>query len=245
MCLVDPSPDARRLVVIPSSRGLLLLAFTGALATVLVAGLLAGVILSGVFLPPADRGVSLPFPRPTLTEHVLELPGEPASPTPAPPTPSPSPRPPPAVAIPPALPALPSPPTQYYITCQNGQLIVGTSTEGACRAQGGVRSVATVPPTPSSSGSTTPEVTFLQVEGAPPGGRARITVQAQPGQPCSILYLTPTGTPSSAAGLNNTIADERGRASWEWTVSPTTPRGTARVTVSCGTTQASTDLVIG
>ncbi|MCL6649973.1 MAG: hypothetical protein K6U89_16770 [Chloroflexi bacterium] len=225
-------------------RGLLLLALAGAFGAVLAAGVVTGAVLSGILLAPTALGALLPLPRPTLAEHVLELSAEQPPPTPVPTIPVPPPQPPPAVVVLPALPSPTASPTQYYLTCQNGQLIVGTSTEGACRAQGGVRSVATVPPSPTSTGAATSDVAFLQVEGAPPGGRARVTIQSQPRQPCSILYLTPAGTPSRAAGLNNTITDERGQASWEWTISPTTPRGTARVTVSCGTTQASTALVI-
>jgi hypothetical protein len=207
--------------------------------------------LSIVRPQPAALGIS------AATEHVLDLPVQPGpalpSPTPnapvgAPPasptaptsraTPTPTGA---AAADPPATPT----PSQYYITCGDGRTIVGTTTQGACAGQGGVLSVSATPPEAPTPGGAEATVAVLAVQGAAPGGQASVTVQTQPGRSCSIVYTSPAGEVSNAAGLNNQAADRTGRASWRWTIAPATPPGVGKVTVRCGSASATAEIMIG
>jgi micrococcal nuclease len=100
-------------------------------------------------------------------------------------------------------------------------------------------------PTASPS-SATPVVgvQFEAVNGAPPGGRASVSVRAAAGAACSIRYTTPAGNPSTAAGLIAKTADETGAVSWSWVIGTSTRPGTGQVTVTCNGQSASTPITI-
>lgn len=243
-------PVARR------ARRLAVLALTFGLATIIACGIVA--LGLAIFRPQVT---AFGFTPHRSEEHVLELPVQPATPGVASPAPVTSPTPPRASGTPASPPASPSPsptrpaaslptatptPTQYYITCRDGRVIVGTTTQGACAGQGGIESVSATPPNATPAGATPNEaVTFLTVQGTVPGGQASVTVQTRPNESCSIVYTTPTGEESTAAGLNNQAADRTGRATWRWTVPPSTPIGAGKVTVRCGGARAEAVLQIG
>jgi hypothetical protein len=92
---------------------------------------------------------------------------------------------------------------------------------------------------------TTNGITFVSVNGASPAGFASVTIQATPGAECSIRYITPHGTISRAAGLDNQLADSGGKASWTWKIGSKTEPGTGRVTVTCGGASATASIGIG
>lgn len=95
-------------------------------------------------------------------------------------------------------------------------------------------------PTPEAQG-----VTFLSVRGAPLSGTASVSVQTAPGVTCSIAYVTPAGTNSSAQGLVTRITDSTGRASWSWTIGTSTRPGVGAVAVYCNGLSAAADIRIG
>jgi hypothetical protein len=96
------------------------------------------------------------------------------------------------------------------------------------------------PPPPAASG-----VTFISVIGARPGGVASASVQTTAGASCSISYVTPAGTKSTAQGLVTKTADADGTASWSWNIGSRTQPGTGTVTVTCGGASASAPIPIG
>jgi micrococcal nuclease len=97
----------------------------------------------------------------------------------------------------------------------------------------------------TSSADATVPVQFVSVQGGPPGGRASVTAQTRPSVICSIRYVTPAGTESQASGLGNKPAGANGGVSWSWNIGPSTRPETGKVTVTCGTTTATTDIIIG
>jgi len=97
-----------------------------------------------------------------------------------------------------------------------------------------------VQPAPASSG-----VRFVAVQGTSPGRNASVTVQAAASARCSIRYITPLGTNSTAAGLVSQTADASGSASWTWLIGGNTTRGTGSVTVTCNNASASSPIQIG
>ena len=96
-------------------------------------------------------------------------------------------------------------------------------------------------PTPSSN----PSVTFLSVNGAPPGGIASVNVRTSPNASCSIHYITPRGVVSPARELIPKTADANGLVSWSWRIGDNTPLGTGAVTVTCNGQSSTTYITIG
>jgi hypothetical protein len=88
------------------------------------------------------------------------------------------------------------------------------------------------------------KLTFLTVDGASPGHHASVTVQATPNAECSIVYTTPSGRTSKAAGLEPKTADIDGKVSWIWLIGGRTAPGTGHVTVTCNGDSAETDITI-
>jgi hypothetical protein len=90
-------------------------------------------------------------------------------------------------------------------------------------------------------------VTFAAVAGAPPGGRASVTVETTPGATCSVQYVTPAGSKSTAAGqganVSKTVGPD-GQASWSWDIGPSTGSGSGSVTANCSTGTATTPIII-
>ena len=99
---------------------------------------------------------------------------------------------------------------------------------------------APAPAPPAASG-----VTFASVIGAPPGGVATAAIQTLGGAACSIGYVTPAGTRSTAQGLITKTAGADGTVSWSWNIGPSTRPGTGTVTVTCGGASASAPITIG
>jgi hypothetical protein len=94
-------------------------------------------------------------------------------------------------------------------------------------------------------GANTSGVTFTSVTGAAPGGVARAAVQTSPGASCSISYVTPHGTNSTAQGLYPKTADGAGQVSWSWNIGTSTQPGTGTVSVTCNGVSASESITIG
>ena len=107
------------------------------------------------------------------------------------------------------------------------------------------------PPAPSGTATSTPPaslattVRFISVSGAAPGGDAGATVQTSAGASCSITYVTPAGTTSTAQGLGSKSADGDGIASWSWRISGGTHAGVGTVTVTCGGDSVTAAITIG
>ncbi|MCS6802193.1 MAG: hypothetical protein RMM58_06225 [Chloroflexota bacterium] len=193
------------------------------------------------------RPDALAWLRPRHEERVLELPVGPGLSPGATPVPPQSPTAVPAAptASPPALPTATPTPSQYYITCQDGRLIIGTAIEGACAGNGGILSISLTPPNAPPRPASNAPLSFLVVQSAAPGGQAAVTVQTVPGASCAITVILPNGEESPAAGLNNQAADRLGRASWRWTIPPSSPTGVGKVRVTCGASSAEADLPVG
>lgn len=69
----------------------------------------------------------------------------------------------------------------------------------------------------------------------------RVMARAAPSTQCSIRYVTPAGTVSSAVGLEAKTVDANGIATWTWTIGPGTRLGQGSVAVTCsGQTRTST-----
>jgi len=83
------------------------------------------------------------------------------------------------------------------------------------------------------SGLDPPWVEFVSVAGASAGGPASVIVHTSPNATCSIEYVTPTGSPSRASGLELRTADEDGQVAWFWRIGPSTRPGLGQVSVSC------------
>jgi hypothetical protein len=88
-------------------------------------------------------------------------------------------------------------------------------------------------------------VTFVSVVGAAPGGVASATVQTSAGTSCSISYVTPAGTKSTAQGLYTKTAGGDGTVSWSWNIGGSTKPGTGTVLVTCDGASASAPITIG
>ncbi len=76
------------------------------------------------------------------------------------------------------------------------------------------------------------------------GNMASLTAHTSPGAYCSITYITPSGTTSTAAGLFAQYADGAGNVTWTWLISGNTNPGTGSVTVYCGSQVATASITI-
>ena len=100
--------------------------------------------------------------------------------------------------------------------------------------------VTTAAPTvPASIG-----VTFVTVQGGSPGSQAQVSVLTAAEAPCSISYVDPAGTASTAQGLFDQRASRSGAVSWTWTIDTDTGPGTGSVTVTCNGVSATTPIQI-
>jgi hypothetical protein len=86
---------------------------------------------------------------------------------------------------------------------------------------------------------------FIAVQGTTPGRAASVTVQAPPGQNCSIRYTTPSGTASTAHGLSPQTVPASGTLTWSFLIGAATHRGTGDVTVTCNGATISSPISIG
>jgi hypothetical protein len=101
------------------------------------------------------------------------------------------------------------------------------------------------PPPDNPPPSSVSGVTFVSVVGAAPGGVASATVQTSGGASCSISYVTPAGTKSTAQGLYTKTAGADGTASWSWNIGGNTRPGTGTLLVTCDGASASAAITIG
>ena len=98
-----------------------------------------------------------------------------------------------------------------------------------------------VPPTPIPP----PAMTLSVSSPIKRGLKASASVHNAPaGSTCSLSYVTPAGTQSSAAGLGSTTATGDGTASWSWTIGGSTNPGTGTVSAGCGGQHASASIVV-
>jgi len=101
--------------------------------------------------------------------------------------------------------------------------------------------------TPNANGPTGQAVAFSSVVGGSPGGRASVVVQADPGATCSVQYVTPAGSKSTAQGQGADITKalaQDGTATWNWDIGPSTKPGVGTVTATCTTGTATTPITI-
>jgi hypothetical protein len=61
-----------------------------------------------------------------------------------------------------------------------------------------------------------------------------VIAHAPPGTTCKLDYAPPAGPNAPTESFQPTVADPKGEARWVWTLSPRTPTGEAKVTVTCG-----------
>ncbi|HUX86747.1 MAG TPA: hypothetical protein VMW65_07070, partial [Chloroflexota bacterium] len=101
------------------------------------------------------------------------------------------------------------------------------------------------PLVPIPAPSTNPAVTFLSVQGAPPGGIAHVSVRTAANAACTIQYITPRGVVSPSRDLVPKTADANGLVSWSWLIGLNTPLGTGAVTVTCNGQSATASITIG
>ncbi len=75
------------------------------------------------------------------------------------------------------------------------------------------------------------------------GATATVAARTAPGAQCSIVVRYKSG-PSKAQGLGPKIADANGNVSWSWKVGTNTTPGAWPVTITCGGSSASTEVVV-
>jgi hypothetical protein len=112
--------------------------------------------------------------------------------------------------------------------------------------QASQRGAATAAPAPAETpqSQTGGEVAITSISGAAPGDSASLAVQTQPGASCSISYRTPSGTASTAQGLEPKTADASGEVTWTWNIGQATRRGTGSVAVTCNGASATSPIEI-
>ena len=155
-----------------------------------------------------------------------------------PPTPMPTSTP---IIIQPVSGSTPSPtatPTIIVATPTPTVLLVGTSTPTLAPSPTAIptttaRPTATVTARPTATATPDGTQIILSVQGVSPGNHASAHVQTLAGVTCFIMYTTPSGRNSTAAGLISQTTDSSGQASWTWLISGDTIRGTGSVTVAC------------
>ncbi len=103
------------------------------------------------------------------------------------------------------------------------------------------------PPTATSvpAPPTVASPRFLSVNGASLGGTASVSVQTAPGAMCTLVYVTPSGSISTAQGVGSKYADANGQAYWSWKIATSTHAGTGTVRVTCGGVTITSNIRIG
>jgi hypothetical protein len=108
------------------------------------------------------------------------------------------------------------------------------------------------PEAPSSVGTQSPaessqSVTVLSVTGGARASTASVAIQTTPGATCSVRYVTPAGSISTAAGQGASsikTADADGRVAWSWRIAPTTEPGQGSIKINCSTGTATAGLTV-
>jgi hypothetical protein len=119
-----------------------------------------------------------------------------------------------------------------------------TVTPTATLAQTALPPTSTPTPEPSATPTPVGGVTFLSVTGGPPGSTARATVQTWPEAACTIAFIRPAGTSSSARGLVPKSANLNGIVEWTWKIWELSETGTGSVVVTCNGVTASTPIEV-
>jgi len=88
-------------------------------------------------------------------------------------------------------------------------------------------------------------VSILAVNGGTLGKNASVTIQTSPLVECRIVYRVPSGTTSTAKGLENRTSDENGRITWTWLIGQNTKPGKGSVSVTCGDSTETAPITIG
>jgi hypothetical protein len=73
-----------------------------------------------------------------------------------------------------------------------------------------------------------------------PGAGASLVAQTSPRASCDLEVTLPSGRQSTAPGLGPATANGSGRVQWTWDTGNRTKPGTAKATVTCGSTSATT-----
>ena len=76
------------------------------------------------------------------------------------------------------------------------------------------------------------------------GNDVTVIAQAKPDTTCTVVYFTPSGHPSSAAGLAAKLTSTAGTVTWTWRIGSGTSAGTAKVRVTCGPESVEENLVV-
>lgn len=121
--------------------------------------------------------------------------------------------------------------------------LAGCGGGGKSAVTGGRTPTGAAMASPSASASATS--TQLSARGGPVGTMASASMHTSPGTPCSIAYTHPSGTASTAQGLDPKSAGPDGNVTWSWLLSPTTRLGVGQVSVTCGSDQASVAIIVG
>ena len=100
-------------------------------------------------------------------------------------------------------------------------------------------------PAPDPSTKPSPNVQFGIVKGAPPGQVANVMVQTAASTICSLKFVGPDNTESSAEGFGSKTTDAHDRAYWEWKVDPQMPTGIGTVTATWDDVSVSVPMCIG
>jgi hypothetical protein len=90
----------------------------------------------------------------------------------------------------------------------------------------------TLTPTPTS-----PESGFILLEmpaSIGVGEMAGVQIRTRPGEGCTLVYFTPSGRASTAAGLGKVTADEVGFCQWKWKIGSSTRPGWGTVRIQAG-----------
>jgi hypothetical protein len=98
-------------------------------------------------------------------------------------------------------------------------------------------------PVSESRGTTPLDVEWLFGSAGPEG--MMISVKTAPFQKCRLNFIAPGQTSGDLPSLEeDRIADESGRASWNWDADPLSQRGQGRVVVICGDTKEELIVVV-
>ncbi len=124
-------------------------------------------------------------------------------------------------------------------------ILLMTGIVGACSSLGGSDASPTVPlitakpfvepeptDTPEPTKKPLPVAEVIRTESVQGGDRAKVVIDTAAAAECVIEVTYDTG-PSDAAGLEAKTADDAGRVTWSWTVSPTTAKGTYPIDIAC------------
>jgi hypothetical protein len=102
---------------------------------------------------------------------------------------------------------------------------------------------------PSAGGppptQTTPDMQFLSVQGNTPGQSVSVTVQAREGASCSIEYVTPMRTRSTAAGLGPQTVGASRTVTWSFMLDAAIKSGNGTVMITCDQASISRTIAIG